>query len=82
MIEYNDIKDLPIFQDLLANEYLTLGDFINNIETCIKGQKKFENIIYDILEKQHFDNEVLASLFTLSRTNQLEFNIKAIKDEL
>ena len=81
MIDYDDYKDFIIYQDGLIGS-ITLDDFIKEFEKCIKEQQNFENIIYDILKNQNFDDETLASLFTLSKTDSMKFNINLLKNEL
>ena len=81
MIEYNDIKDLIIWNDPIIGE-ISLDFIINALKNCIKSQSKFEDIIYNILKNNNYDDETLASLFNLSEVNTINMYLKMITDEL
>lgn len=81
MIEYNDIKDLIIWNDPIIGE-INLDFIISSLKESVKKQKDFEDVIYNILKNTNYDNENLASLFNLSQTDLFEFYLKMIKDEL
>lgn len=80
-VEYNDIKDLIIWIDPLFGE-ISLDFILTGLQESLKEQKKFEDIIYNILKNLNYDEKDLASLFNLSQTNIFEFYLKMIKDEL
>ena len=81
MIEYNDIKNIIIYNDPLIG-YMTLDEIFNCISYQITNQKKFEKIVYSILESTSLDKEDIATILSLSTTNNIETYIKIIKDEL
>lgn len=82
MISYKDIKDFYLYYDNTFNEYETLDAFINKLEECIKEQRIFEDTVYNILKNKNIDDETIASLFTLSKIDVIEFAIKMIKNKL
>ena len=81
MINYNDIKDLIIYNDLVLGDF-SLDSIINELQNCIKKQIKFEDTIYHILKNLKYDDETIASIFNLSETNTIDLYLKLIKDEL
>ena len=81
MIEYNDIKDLLIWNDPVLGE-ISLDFILLQLQNAIKNQKEFEDIIYNILKNSNYNNKDLASLFNLSQTDLFEFYLKMIKNEL
>ena len=81
MIEYNDIKNIIIYNDPLIG-YMTLDEILNCISYQITNQKKIEKIVYSILESTSLDKEDIATILSLSTTNNIETYIKIIKDEL
>lgn len=81
MIEYNDIKDLIIWNDPIIGE-ISLDFIISALKECVKNQSEFEVIIYNILKNNSYDDKTLASLFNLSKVNTINTYLKMITDEL
>lgn len=81
MIEYNYIKDLIIWNDPIIGE-ISLDFIINALKECVKNQSEFEDIIYNILKNNSYDDKTLASLFNLSKVNTINTYLKMITDEL
>ena len=81
MIEYNDIKDLIIYNDPIVGD-MTLDYILNGILDQIKNHKKFEEIVYSNLKQTNLSDEDISSIFNLSAINIIEMYIKLIKDEL
>jgi len=81
MVEFNDIKDLIIWNDPILGE-MSLEFIINSLQECIKKQINFEDTIYHILKNLNYDDETIASIFNLSKTNTIDLYLKLIKDEL
>jgi hypothetical protein len=81
MIEYNDIKDLIIWNDPIIGE-ISLDFIISALKECVKNQSEFEDIIYNILKNNSYDDKTLASLFNLSKVNTINTYLKMITDEL
>ena len=81
MIEYNDIKDLIIRNDPIIGE-ISLDFIISALKECVKNQSEFEDIIYNILKNNSYDDKTLASLFNLSKVNTINTYLKMITDEL
>lgn len=79
--EYNEIKDLNIWNDPLLGT-INLDFILNSLQECIKKQIEFENIINIILKNLNYNTEDLNCLFNLSQTNLLDMYLKMIKDEL
>lgn len=79
--EYNEIKDLNIWNDPLLGT-INLDFILNSLQECIKKQIEFENIMNIILKNLNYNTEDLNSLFNLSQTNLLDMYLKMIKDEL
>ena len=83
MIEYNDIKDFIIDYNAISDEYITLDEIITKLEECIKETKKFEDTVEFILRNYGYnDDELIASLFALSKIDSMVFYLKIIKNEL
>lgn len=80
-MEYQDMKKRPIYYDNLLGP-VTLEELVETLEYYVDKQKKFENIVYDILKNNGFDTKTLSSLFTLSTSKSIELILKMIKDEL
>lgn len=81
MIEYNDIKDLIIWNDPIFGK-INLDFIINGLQESLKDQFKFEEVIYQILKNLNYDDETISSLFSLSKTETIDMYLKMIKDEL
>ena len=81
MTEYNDIKDLIIWNDPILGE-ISLDFIITGLQELLDEQTKFEDIIYHLLENANYDDETISSLFTLSKIDLIRTYLKMIKDEL
>lgn len=81
MVEYNDIKDLIIWDDPILGE-ISLDFIITGLQELLNEQTKFEDIVYNLLENSNYDNETISSLFTLSKIDSIKTYLKIIKDEL
>lgn len=81
MVEYNDIKDLIIWDDPILGE-ISLDFIITGLQELLNEQTKFEDIVYNLLENSDYDNETISSLFTLSKIDSIKTYLKIIKDEL
>ncbi len=81
MTEYNDIKDLIIWDDPIFGE-ISLDFIITGLQELLNEQTEFENIVYHLLKNANYDNETISSLFTKSKTNTINMYLKMIKDEL
>ena len=81
MIEYNDIKDLIVWNDPIFGN-LSFDFIITGLQESIKKQIKFEDTVYHILKKLNIDDKTISSLFNLSQTNVIDMLLKMIKDEL
>ena len=81
MTEYNDIKDLIIWNDPILGE-ISLDFIITGLQELLNEQTKFEDIVYHLLENANYDNETISSLFTLSKIDLINTYLKMIKDEL
>ena len=81
MTEYNDIKDLIIWDDPIFGE-ISLDFIITGLQELLNEQTEFENIVYHLLKNANYDNETISSLFAKSKTNTINMYLKMIKDEL
>ena len=81
MVEYNDIKDLIIWNDPILGE-ISLDFIITGLQQLLNKQKEFEDTVYHILKNSNFDDETISSLFTLSKIDLINTYLKMIKDEL
>ena len=81
MTEYNDIKDLIIWNDPILGE-ISLDFIITGLQELLNEQTKFEDIVYHLLKNSNFDDETISSLFTLSKIDLINTYLKMIKDEL
>ena len=81
MVEYNDIKDLIIWNDPILGE-ISLDFIITGLQQLLDEQKEFEDIIYHILKNSNYDDKTISSLFTLSKIDLISTYLKMIKDEL
>lgn len=73
-------SSIVYYNDLLG--IITIQDLLNYIEQNINELKKFENIIYDILKINKYDDEIIASLFNKSIVNNLKFIYDILNDSL
>lgn len=81
MIEYNDIKDLIVWNDPVFGN-LSLDSIVTGLQESIKKQIKFEDTVYHILKNLNIDDKTISSLFNLSQTNVIDMLLRIIKDEL
>lgn len=79
--EYNVFKDIVIFVDPFFGN-ITIDDGLNTINECIKSQEKFEDVVYDILQNTDYEEEDIASLFSLSMLKVIKFYIDMIQSNL
>ena len=82
MVEYNNIKDLIIWNDPIFGE-ISLDFIITGLQELLIEQSKFEDIISQIIKNtSKFDDADLVSLYSLSKIDTMNMYLKMIKDEL
>lgn len=81
MIEYNDIKDLIVWNDPILGE-ISLDFIITGLQQLLNEQKEFEDTVYHILKNSNYNDETISSLFSLSKIDLITTYLKMIKDEL
>lgn len=71
IIDYHEVKG-----------YITLMDLINDIELIADDYKHLEEIIINILKYNHYDDEIISSLFNDNIHNRLENIVYILRDKL